>query len=107
MFPVLSLGYLIIKLGVWIFKSLKYVLDLEQGVEGSAVGQCSLLLCFKLCPVKKPPADVKPLISKKEEKLRVVLRLFSSDEGGKEGLVCSCSACERTNFDHGRSLFLL
>lgn len=33
MFPVLSLGYFIIKMGV-IFENLKYVIELEQGIGG-------------------------------------------------------------------------
>lgn len=35
---------------------------------------------------------MKPLLRRKDAKMRVMLRLFSSDEGGKEGLLCSCNA---------------
>lgn len=86
-FLILSLGYFIIKLGV-IFENLKYAIELEQGVGGVVLVSVVYCCVSNSAQQETPPADVKPLLRRKDAKMRVVLRLFPSDEGKRRG----CSA---------------
>lgn len=82
MFPVPSLGYFIIKLGVWIYQGLtkkhsRFGIGCwGDGLLVNIVDYCVLNSGLQ----EKPPADVKALVSREEAKIRVALSLFCPDE---------------------------